>query len=136
MLCIFHFQTLYGHIFTSTFYYTNTDSECKAEKLWYSADYSDMHIVSLSINRLYFWDPYEAPGWRMYDSIEADSPQIKWLINDLSNTRKKYKWVIQHFHMLICGRKHAVKLVISSEAGILICPESVIGENVHLSYTL
>lgn len=73
-------------------------------KRWYSADYSDMHITSLSINRLCFWPYDKAPGWRMYDPITPDSDQIVWLKNDLESSHSRYKWVIQHFHILNKGK--------------------------------
>lgn len=72
-------------------------------KRWYSADYSDLHIISLSINRLCFFNHFEAPGWRLYDSIAPDSPQITWLTEDLKACDKKFKWAIQHFHILNKG---------------------------------
>lgn len=67
---------------------------------WYSVDYSDMHIVSLSINRLGHITPSGKYVYFLHDSISPDSPQIKWLEKDLENTNAKYKWVIQHFHIL------------------------------------
>ncbi len=70
---------------------------------WYSATYSDLHIISLNINRLCFWDYKKAPGWRLYDSIAPDSPQITWLKKDLQEDKSKFKWVIQHFHILNKG---------------------------------
>lgn len=70
---------------------------------WYSAEYSDMHIVSLSINRLCFWPYYQAPGWRLYDSIAPDSPQITWLKKDLAQNKSTFTWAIQHFHILNKG---------------------------------
>lgn len=73
-------------------------------KRWYSAEYSDMHIVSLSVNRYAIWSPYEEPGWRMYDPITPDSPQFLWLRKDLENSDAKFKWIIQHFHILNKGR--------------------------------
>lgn len=72
-------------------------------KRWYSADYGDMHIVSLSIQRWAIWGAYEAPGWRLVDSIAPDSPQFHWLQQDLANSSAKYKWVIQHWHLLNRG---------------------------------
>ncbi len=72
-------------------------------KRWYSADYSDMHIVSLNVNRLCFWDKAVYPGWRQYDSIAPDSEQIKWLKRDLEKDNSTFKWVIQHFHILNKG---------------------------------
>lgn len=80
-----------------------TDDYSVTGRRWYSADYGDLHITSLSINNLCFINPYEAPGWRLYDSIAPDSPQIKWLKEDLKNAGAKYKWVIQHFHILNKG---------------------------------
>lgn len=72
-------------------------------KRWYSVDYADMHIVSLNINRIYWWDPYQAPGWRIYDSIDPHSPQILWLKDDLTKNDNTFTWVIQHFHILNKG---------------------------------
>lgn len=70
---------------------------------WFSADYADMHIISLNINRLSLWKETEAPGWRLYDSIDPEGPQMQWLKKDLENTDSKFKWVIQHFHILNKG---------------------------------
>ncbi len=81
----------------------NTDDYSVTGKRWYSVDYGDMHIISLSINRLCFFNYAEAPGWRLYDSIAPDSPQINWLKEDLKNCENKFKWVIQHFHILNKG---------------------------------
>lgn len=67
---------------------------------WYSVNYSDMHITSLSVNRLYHINGNGKPSWLLFDSIEPDSPQIKWLKDDLKNDNSKFKWVIQHFHIL------------------------------------
>jgi len=72
-------------------------------KRWYSVDYSDMHIASLSMNRLFFWDFYKAPGWYMYDSISPGSKQFEWMKNDLESNHSRYKWIIQHFHILNKG---------------------------------
>lgn len=72
-------------------------------KRWYSADYSDLHIVSLSIQRWAAWGAYEAPGWRLVDPIGPDSPQFKWLQQDLASTSVPFKWVIQHWHLLNKG---------------------------------
>ena len=69
-------------------------------KRWYSADYGDLHISSLSVNHFSFWDATQYPGWRMFDSIAPDSAQIRWLREDLANADTKFKWVIQHFHIL------------------------------------
>ncbi|MCL1875610.1 MAG: metallophosphoesterase family protein [Synergistaceae bacterium] len=72
-------------------------------KHWYSADYGDMHIIGLSLFRSYPGDGYEAPGWVPFDSVAPDSPQVKWLENDLSSKNSKYTWVVQHWHMLNRG---------------------------------
>ena len=72
-------------------------------KRWYSADYGDLHLVSLSIQRWALWGAYEAPGWRLVDPISPDSPQIRWLTDDLAACRSKYRWVIQHWHILNKG---------------------------------
>lgn len=82
--------------------YQDTDTTLSGKR-WYSVDYGDMHIVSLSVNRCSEWGAYEYPGWRMYDSIAPESPQIKWLKQDLSNSKTKFKWVIQHWHLLNKG---------------------------------
>ena len=58
-------------------FYDRSDYSLKNGKRWYSANYSDMHIASLSINRFCFWDHDELPGWLVYDSIAPDSPQVK-----------------------------------------------------------
>ena len=69
-------------------------------KHWYSADYGDMHIVSLSLFRWFAWPAAEKPGWYLFDDIEAGSPQYKWLKSDLLNSRdQKYKWITMHWHM-------------------------------------
>lgn len=72
-------------------------------KRWYSANYSDLHIISMSISRIVSWDPSLPPGCRLCDSIAPDSPQIKWLKSDLENDKSTFKWVIQHFHILNKG---------------------------------
>jgi hypothetical protein len=72
-------------------------------KHWFSANYSDLHIVSLSVVRSYSWDGYQAPGWPQFDSIALGSPQIKWLESDLMSKNSKYTWVVQHWHMLNKG---------------------------------
>ena len=72
-------------------------------KRWYSADYGDLHIVSLSVQRYARWSAYEAPGWRLTDSIAPGSPQISWLERDLRCAQTKFKWVILHWHLLNKG---------------------------------
>ena len=67
---------------------------------WYSVNYSDMHITSLSVNRMFHVNEKGKSAWLLFDSIEPDSPQIQWLRNDLKNDNSKFKWVIQHFHIL------------------------------------
>ena len=84
-------------------FYPDTESGLNGKR-WYSANYADLHIISLNINRLCFWPPEEAPGWRLYDSIDPESEQIKWLINDFEKDNSKFKWVIQHFHILNKGK--------------------------------
>lgn len=69
-------------------------------KRWYSVDYSDMHITSLSINRQQYRDDKGRDVFLLLDDITPDSPQIKWLENDLGGTKAKFKWIIQHFHIL------------------------------------
>lgn len=82
--------------------YPDTDTGL-CGKRWYSANYSDLHIVSLSIQRWATWGAYEIPGWRLVDSIAPDSAQYKWLQQDLAGTSSPYKWVIQHWHLLNRG---------------------------------
>lgn len=69
-------------------------------KRWYSVNYSDMHIVSLSVNRLSNRQPFGVTAWLLYDDIKPSSPQLQWLTDDLENDRSKFKWIIQHFHIL------------------------------------
>lgn len=92
------------HIFRQFFrpLYPDTDTTVTGQR-WYSADYGDLHIISLNINRFCCWDSLEYPGWRVYDSIAPDSPQITWLKRDLEKNNSKFKWVIQHFHFLNKG---------------------------------
>ena len=70
---------------------------------WYSVDYGDMHISSLSVARWQSWDGFEFPGWITKDDISPDSAQTQWLLNDLKNSDAKYKWVLMHWHMLNRG---------------------------------
>ena len=81
----------------------STNDTSVTGKRWYSVDYADLHIVSLSINRLCFFNHFEAPGWRLYDSISPDSPQFTWLKKDLEDCDARFKWAIQHFHILNKG---------------------------------
>lgn len=82
--------------------YPDTDTSLTGTR-WYSAQFGDMHIVSLNVNRFPGWNHWEYPGLRIYDSIEPDSPQYRWLEEDLSADRSTFKWVIQHFHLLNKG---------------------------------
>jgi len=72
-------------------------------KHWYSADYGDLHISSLSVFRWQAWNGFEFPGWITKDDISPDSAQVKWLQSDLANSQSKYKWVVMHWHMLNRG---------------------------------
>lgn len=72
-------------------------------KRWYSVNYGDLHICSLSISRWNAWNGFEFPGWITKDDISPDSPQVQWLVNDLQGCDSKYKWVVQHWHMLNRG---------------------------------
>lgn len=67
---------------------------------WYSVNYADLHIVSLSINRLGHINDHGKIAYLLADSIEPDSRQLQWLKNDLEIDRSKFKWVITHFHIL------------------------------------
>lgn len=70
---------------------------------WYSADYGDLHISSISVSRWQSWDGFEFPGWITKDDISPDSAQVQWLVDDLKNTDAKYKWTVMHWHMLNRG---------------------------------
>lgn len=72
-------------------------------KRWYSVDYGDLHLCSLSVSRWQAWDGFEYPGWITRDDISADSPQVQWLVDDLKDCDARYKWVTQHWHMLNRG---------------------------------
>lgn len=72
-------------------------------KRYYSVDYGDLHISSINVHRWQSWDGFEFPGWITYDDIGPDSPQAKWLQQDLANSDSKYKWVVMHWHMLNRG---------------------------------
>ena len=72
-------------------------------KRWYSVDYGDMHLCSLSVARWNAWDGFEYPGWITKDDISADSAQVGWLVDDLKHCDARYKWVTQHWHMLNRG---------------------------------
>ncbi len=85
----------------STYY--DTEDTGLDGKRWYSVNYGDLHIISLNINRFCFWKHNEFPGWRLYDPIDPDKPQLTWLKQDLENDNSKFKWVIQHFHILNKG---------------------------------
>ena len=80
-----------------------TSDHSVSGRRWYSADYGDMHITSLNVNRLCFFKSNEAPGWRHYDPIDPGTPQFEWLKKDLEASTAKFKWVIQHFHLLNKG---------------------------------
>lgn len=79
-------------------------------KRWYSVDYGDMHITSLHIARWARWEACQAPGWRLTDPIAPGSPQRQWLEQDLAGAGTKFKWVIQHWHLLNKGTDTQVNL--------------------------
>jgi hypothetical protein len=69
-------------------------------KHWYAADFGDLHIVSLSLNRWFGYAKETPPGWFLLDGIKAGSPQYNWLKKDLKDVeKKKYIWVTEHWHM-------------------------------------
>ncbi len=71
---------------------------------WYSADYGDLHIVSLSINRWFGYAKETSPGWYLFDGIGKSTPQYEWLKKDLRTAQNhKYIWVTQHWHMFNIG---------------------------------
>ena len=79
---------------------------------WYSADWGDLHISSIAALRWAAWDANEAPGWPMFESLEADSPQMQWLKEDLATSEKPYKWVVMHFHMMNRGEDGQIGLAV------------------------
>ncbi len=67
---------------------------------WYSADYGDLHLVSLSLTRWFNWPATQAPGWYLFDDVKRGSPQFDWLEQDLAGVAvRQYIWVTQHWHM-------------------------------------
>ena len=77
---------------------------------YYSADYSDLHITALSVQRCAGWGAYDYPGWRLTDPINEGAEQARWLEEDLQNTKAKFKWVIMHWHLLNKGYDTQIKL--------------------------
>ena len=69
-------------------------------KRWYSANYADLHITSLSVNRQSNYLPIRKNAWLQLDPIGPGTPQLEWLKADLAQDNAKFKWVIQHFHIL------------------------------------
>lgn len=74
-----------------------------AGKRWYSVDYGDLHLCSLSVSRWNSWDGFEYPGWITKDDISPDSPQVAWPVDDLKDCDARFKWVTQHWHMVNRG---------------------------------
>ncbi len=72
-------------------------------KHWYSADFGDMHIVSLSVFRWHPWSGLKSPGWPLFDDLSEGSPQVRWLADDLAATGARFKWVAMHWHMFNRG---------------------------------
>ena len=67
---------------------------------WYSMDYGDLHLVSLSAFRWFAWPAHEKPGWFLFDHIGKGSAQYEWLKEDLITAqRRKYIWVSMHWHV-------------------------------------
>lgn len=111
--------------------------EQKAEyggKHWYSADWGDLHIASIAALRWAAWDAEEAPGWPMFESLEADSEQMVWLKEDLAKSEKPYKWVVMHFHMMNRGEDVQIGLAVPqpdpNDPEKVIYPEGDNGQNV------
>lgn len=48
----------------------------------------------------------------MFESLEADSPQMQWLKEDLATSEKPYKWVVMHFHMMNRGEDGQIGLAV------------------------
>lgn len=103
-------------------------------KRWYSVDYGDLHITSLHIQRWARWGAHEAPGWRLVDPIGPGSPQRVWLEEDLAGTKQKFRWVIQHWHLLNKGTDTQVNLCppVVDEAGNVTYPEDWGGQLMDL----
>lgn len=97
----------------------------RSGKRWYSADYGDLHITSLSIMRWARWEAFDGPGWRLVDSIAPNSPQLTWLEQDLAASKAKFKWVIQHWHLINKGTDTQVGLCepVADEHGNVTYPE-------------
>ena len=73
-------------------------------KHWYSLDYANMHIDSLMVVRCNPWDPYEAPGTILRGGEPGpDTPQGRWLAEDLRASKSRFKWVVMHWHMMNRG---------------------------------
>jgi len=76
-------------------------------KRWYSFEYGNMHMISLSAARWYdrfAINGHEEPGWFMFEDIYYGSPQITWLEDDLTkNQSRRYKWVFHHYDILNRG---------------------------------
>lgn len=102
--------------------YPKQDLNFGGEK-WYTARYGDLQIFSLCIVRWASWDAYQVPGWPLMCDITENSPQIRWLTEEMKKSDAKYKWVIQHWHLLNKG----------SDVQIPLC-EPVITENGLVSY--
>jgi hypothetical protein len=76
---------------------------------WYSIDYGDLHLVSLSAFRWFAWPAHEKPGWFLFDDIGKGSPQFEWLKEDLITAQqRKYIWVSMHWHVF--NRSRATRI--------------------------
>jgi hypothetical protein len=76
---------------------------------WYSVDYGDLHLVSLSAFRWFAWPAHEDPGWFLFDHIGKGSDQYEWLKEDLiAAQHRKYIWVSMHWHVF--NRSQATRI--------------------------
>ncbi|NWF54955.1 MAG: metallophosphoesterase family protein [Syntrophaceae bacterium] len=92
---------------------------------WYSADYGDLHLISLSVFRWFAWPAHEKPGWFLFDDIGRRSPQYEWLREDLiSAQQRKYIWVSMHWHVF--NRSRATRIPFTHPADMPGNPTSMI----------
>jgi hypothetical protein len=92
---------------------------------WYSVDYGDLRLVSLSAFRWFAWPAHEKPGWFLFDDIGKGSPQYEWLKEDLITAQqRKYIWVSMHWHVF--NRSRATQIPFTHPAPLPGTPDRVI----------
>jgi hypothetical protein len=76
---------------------------------WYSVEYGDIHLVSLSAFRWFAWPAHEKPDWFLFDDIGRGSPQYEWLKKALITAQQcRYTWISMHWH--IFNRSRATQI--------------------------